>query len=42
VGVWVSFVRELLLIRSGVLSFSDLAFSGTGVDQMIDSLSKLV
>jgi hypothetical protein len=39
VGARVSLVRELFLIRSGVLSFSDLAFSGIDVDlmMMIDS-----
>jgi hypothetical protein len=42
VGARVSLVRELLLIRSGVLSFSDLAFSGIDVDLMIDSLSRSV
>jgi hypothetical protein len=39
VGARVSLVRELLLIRSGILSFSDLAFSNIDVDLMIDSLS---
>jgi hypothetical protein len=42
VGARVSLVRELLLIRSGVLPFSDLAFSGIDVDLMIDSLSRSV
>jgi hypothetical protein len=42
VGARVSLVRELLLIRSGVLSFSDLVFSGIDVDLMIDSLSRSV
>jgi hypothetical protein len=42
VGARVSFVRELLTIRSGVLPFSDLAFSGTDVNQMVDLLSRSV
>jgi hypothetical protein len=40
VGARLSLVRELLLIRSGILSLSDLAFSNIDVDLMIDSLSR--
>jgi hypothetical protein len=40
VGVRLSLVRELLLIRSGILSLSNLAFSNIDVDLMIDSLSR--
>jgi hypothetical protein len=39
-GARLSLVRELLLIRSGILSLSDLAFSNIDVDLMIDSLSR--
>jgi hypothetical protein len=40
VGARLSLVRELLLIRSGILSLSDVAFSNIDVDLMIDSLSR--
>jgi hypothetical protein len=40
VGARLSLVRELLLIRSGILSFSDLVFSNIDVDLMINSLSR--
>jgi hypothetical protein len=39
-GARLSLVREFLLITSGILSFSDLAFSNIDVDLMIDSLSR--
>jgi hypothetical protein len=40
VGARLSLVRELLLIRSDILSLSDLAFSNIDVDLMIDSLTR--